>query len=97
MPPCVMFAPMCESCQRSCEDLEESIGFVKFKNFMRIHACCSECCFKLQQKIEVFSLMTTDMIVYYDTKKIDHYTRKMVYYTEGRKIVTIRLNEEWTF
>jgi hypothetical protein len=90
-----MFAPKCDFCESSCEELEESIGFVKLKDFMFIHACCSECSFKLQKKIEVFSLMTSDMIVYYDTKKIDHKTTEMVYTTEGRKIVKIVLREEW--
>ena len=81
--PCVMFAPKCDFCENSCQDLEESIGFVKLKDFEFIHACCTKCKFKLQKKISVFSLMTCDMIVYYETKK----TSEIEYHTEGKKIV----------
>ena len=88
MPPCVMFAPRCDLCKQSCEDLEESIGFYKLKDFMFIHAYCTECCFTLQAKIEVFSLMTSDMIVYYSNKKTtDGRVVEIAYHTEGGRIV----------
>lgn len=87
MPPCVMFAPKCDFCKSSCEDLEESIGFVKLKEFEFIHACCIECTFKIQSKIEIFSLMTCDMIVYYETRKTGDTITEVAYHTEGRKIV----------
>lgn len=87
MPPCVMFAPKCDFCERSYEDLEESIGFIKLNDFEFIHACCSECNFRMQKKIEIFSLMTCDMIVYFSNKKINGQAVEVAYHTEGKRIV----------
>ena len=89
-----MFAPTCDFCKNSCQDLEESIGFIKLNDFEFIHACCSECNFRMQKKIEIFSLMTCDMIVYFSNKKINGQAVEVAYHTEGKRIVKIVENTE---
>ena len=86
MPPCVMFAPMCDFCLASYHDLEESIGFAKFGDIVK--SCCAECMMANASGADDFSLMTCDMIVYYSNKKTtDGRVVEIAYHTESGRIV----------